>query len=74
MMLHRHFGRVLDLCRRATQHGSKSGGGHGRSRSDLALTSDLGAKDRCIQFDNTANGCGRKKKFPFDRKKIEARR
>ena len=59
MMLHRHFGRVLDLCRRATQHGSKSGGGHGRSRSDLALTSDLGAKDRCIQFDNAANGDGR---------------
>src|SRR5690625_5058588 len=43
MVLERNFGGILDLLRRAAKRLAKCAGRHCRSRSDLCLTTGLGA-------------------------------
>jgi hypothetical protein len=56
MMLERDLGGVLDLGRRTAEHGAKARRRHGRGRPHLPLAADLGARDRGIVLDESADG------------------
>ena len=59
MVFEPHLGGVFDLRRGAAEEVVGRCGGHSARHADLALTADLGARDRGVGFGDVAEQSGR---------------